>query len=225
MSTDAAFPTDDVLVRRLRHGDEAAFALILDAWSGSMLRLAQSFVSTPASAEEVVQDTWIAVIRGIDGFEGRSTLKTWVFRILVNTSKKRGMKEHRTIPFGSLLAEDGNPTVDPTRFRPVGDPHPGHWRPGREPQRHSEPEAAAERVEMREIIAAAMTELPDRSRIVLTLRDAEGYSSDEVCELLGITAGNQRVILHRARAAVRVRLENYLALAGESRARQLGGER
>ncbi|RDI43634.1 RNA polymerase sigma factor [Nocardia mexicana] len=216
MSTDAAFPADDVLVDRLRGGDEAAFALILDAWSGSMMRLAQSFVSTPASAEEVVQDTWIAVIRGLAGFEGRSALKTWVFRILVNTAKRRGMKENRTVPFGSLLSEDSGPLVDRTRFQPDGYPHPGHWRVGEEPQRRSGPEDEAERVEMREVIVAAMAELSDRSQIVLTLRDAEGYTSAEVCALLGITAGNQRVILHRARSAVRARLENYCS-PGRSR--------
>jgi RNA polymerase sigma-70 factor, ECF subfamily len=212
---ETSLPADDLLVQRLRAGDETTFTVILAAWSGSMLRLAMSFVSTPASAEEVVQETWIAVIRGIDGFEGRSALKTWVFRILVNTAKKRGIKEHRTVPFGSLLPEDTEPTVDPDLFRPAADPYPGHWRPGRTPQRWSEPEDAAERVEMGAVLAAAIAELPDRSRIVLTLRDAEGYSSQEICAVLGITAGNQRVILHRARAAVRARLEVYFRTADE----------
>ncbi|MDO3645835.1 RNA polymerase sigma factor [Nocardia mangyaensis] len=209
MVGQSPIPADDELVERLRDGDESAFAVILGAWSGSMLRLAMSFVSTPASAEEVVQDTWLAVIRGIDGFEGRSALKTWVFRILVNTAKKRGIKEHRTVPFGSLLPEDSGPTVDPDRFRPADDPHPGHWRPGEKPRRWSEPEDAAEREELATVLAAAIAQLPARSRVVLTLRDAEGYTCEEVCALLEITPGNQRVILHRARAAVRAQLEPY----------------
>ncbi|WP_280338920.1 RNA polymerase sigma factor [Nocardia neocaledoniensis] len=219
MDGRSALPSDDELVRRLRGGDESAFALVLTAWSGSMLRLARSFVSTPASAEEVVQDTWLAVVRGIDGFEGRSSVKTWVFRILVNTAKKRGIREHRTIPFGSLLPEDSGPTVDPRRFRPAHDPYPGHWRPGEQPQRWSEPEDSAERGEIGAVIALAMAELPARGRVVLTLRDAEGCTAEEVCELLGISAGNQRVILHRARAAVRARLEEYYRDAGERRTR------
>ncbi|WP_405151094.1 sigma-70 family RNA polymerase sigma factor [Nocardia salmonicida] len=219
MGGETSLPADDLLVQRLRAGDETTFTVILTAWSGSMLRLAMSFVSTPASAEEVVQETWIAVIRGIDGFEGRSALKTWVFRILVNTAKKRGIKEHRTVPFGSLLPEDTEPTVDPDRFRSAADPYPGHWRPGQTPQRWSEPEDAAERVEMGAVLAAAIAELSDRSRIVLTLRDAEGYSSQEICAMLGITAGNQRVILHRARAVVRARLEVYFRTTDESGSR------
>ncbi|WP_327138819.1 RNA polymerase sigma factor [Nocardia sp. NBC_01327] len=209
MSDDGALPPDDVLVGRLSKGDESAFEQLLDAWSASMLRLARSFVSTNASAEEVVQETWLAVIRGIDGFEGRAALKTWVFRILVNTAKKRGLKERRTLPFGSLTSEDEGPTVDPSRFRSAGDPYPGHWLADRKPQRWSEPEIAAERAEIMRVVAAALAELPDRNRIVITLRDMEGYSSDEVCELLDISQGNQRVILHRSRAAVRVKLEHY----------------
>ncbi|MFC4127695.1 RNA polymerase sigma factor [Nocardia rhizosphaerae] len=209
-------PTDAELVRRLRAGDDSAFAAVLTAWSGSMLRLARSFVTTAASAEEVVQDTWIAVIRGLDRFEGRSSLKTWVFRILVNTAKKRGIKEHRIVLFGSL-PEDGEPAVDPDLFRPADDPYPGHWRHDAKPQRWSEPEDSAERGEIGAVLAQALAALPDRGRIVLTLRDAEGYTAEEVCDLLGISAGNQRVILHRARAAVRARLEEYYRSAGEIR--------
>nr|WP_246461790.1 sigma-70 family RNA polymerase sigma factor [Nocardia transvalensis] len=202
-------PPDDVLADRLRAGDERSFQLVLDAWSASMLRLARSFVSSNASAEEVVQETWLAVIRGIDGFEGRSALKTWVFRILVNTAKKRGTKESRTIPFGSMTPDDEAATVEPSRFQPVGDPYPGHWRPGEKPQRWSEPENAAERSEVLRTVAAAVATLADRSRIVITLRDMEGYSSEEVCEMLDISPGNQRVILHRARAVVRAALAGY----------------
>lgn len=209
MRHDGALPADDVLVAELRTGVEATFALVVDAWSGSMLRLARSFVSTDASAEEVVQEAWLAVVRGIDRFEGRSSLRTWVYRILVNTAKKRGVKEHRTVPFASLHPEDEGPTVDPDRFRPPGDPYPGHWAIGRGPRPWSEPEDAAERAELARCLAAAVAALPDRHRTVLTLRDVEGYAADEVCELLDLSAGNQRVILHRARAAVRAELERY----------------
>lgn len=209
MSHNGVLPPDDVLVGNLRKRDEAAFQSMLDAWSPGMLRLARSFVSTNASAEEVVQEAWLAVIRGIDGFEGRAAFKTWVYRILVNTAKKRGIAESRTVPFGSLLGEDEGPSVDPDRFRPAGDPYPGHWKAGQKPQHWSEPETATERAEFARVVAGALAELPDRHRIVLVLRDMEGYSSEEVCGLLDISAGNQRVILHRARAAIRTKLEGF----------------
>ncbi|MEV0059877.1 sigma-70 family RNA polymerase sigma factor [Nocardia sp. NPDC050718] len=209
MGHDGALPADDVLVAELRAGVDATFAQVVDAWSGSMLRLARSFVSTDASAEEVVQEAWLAVVRGVDRFEGRSSLKTWVYRILVNTAKKRGIKEHRTVPFATLLPEDEGPAVDPGRFRPPGDRYPGHWAIGAKPRPWSEPEDAVERAEVARLLAAAVSALPDRHRTVLTLRDIEGYSADEVCALLDISAGNQRVLLHRARSTVRARLEQY----------------
>jgi len=204
-------PPDAELVARLRVGDEAAFRLVLDAWSPSMLRLARSFVSTGDSAEEVVQDAWLGVIQGIDRFESRSSLKTWVFRILVNIAKGRGVKESRTLPFSSLLPEDEEPSVDPSRFRPAADAYPGHWNPGQKPQAWALPESEALHSEVRRVVGEALAALPDRHRIVVTLRDVEGYTSDEVCHLLNISPGNQRVVLHRARAAVRTRLETYFA--------------
>ncbi len=209
MGSDTALPPDEQLVARLVAGDEAAFRLVLDAWSAGMLRLARTFVSTSASAEEVVQETWLAVIGGIGKFEGRSALKTWIYRILVNTAKARGAKEQRTVPLSGLLPGDDAPTVEPSRFRTGDDPYPGHWRPGEEPQRWSHPEDHALTGEARQVITAALAALPSRYRVVITLRDAEGYGSDEVCELLGITPGNQRVLLHRARAEIRRRLEDY----------------
>ncbi|GAA1991645.1 RNA polymerase sigma factor [Catenulispora subtropica] len=209
MGHDSSLPPDGELAARLRGGDEAAFRLVLDAWSPSMLRLARSFVATAHSAEEVVQEAWLGVIQGVGRFEGRSSLKTWVFRILVNTARNRGAKESRTLPFSSLLPEDEGPTVDPSRFRPGSDPYPGHWNPGQKPQPWMLPETAMLRAEARRVVGAALAALPDRHRIVVTLRDVEGYSSEEVCAMLGISAGNQRVILHRGRAAVRARLEEY----------------
>lgn len=210
-AADSTLPPDEVLVARLRKGDEAAFVLLLDSWSRSMMRVARSFVSTRASAEEVVQDTWVAVIRGIDRFESRSSLRTWVYRILVNTAKTRGMRENRSVPVTSLLPVDSGdgPTVDPARFQGSDGEFPGHWREF--PAEWPSPESAALHDEFRRIVSEALDELPERQRIVITLRDVEGYTSEEVCDLLGISAANQRVMLHRARAAVRARLERYFA--------------
>ncbi|MFD3994052.1 RNA polymerase sigma factor [Streptomyces sp. NPDC058548] len=204
-------PPDEVLVKRLCDGDEETFALVLDTWSGGMIRLAMSFVSTKASAEEAVQDTWLAVIRGIGDFEGRSSLKTWVYRILINTARTRGAKESRTVPFASLLPEEDGPTVDPDRFRGPAERFPGHWVVGQEPRHWHIPEDHVLRGEVREVIAEALDALPPRLRTVITLRDVEGYGSEEVCSLLEITPGNQRVLLHRARAVLRRKLEVYLS--------------
>jgi RNA polymerase sigma-70 factor (ECF subfamily) len=202
-------PPDDVLVERLRYGDEDTFALLLDAWSAGMTTMARSFVSTTDTADEVVQEAWLAVFRGIDKFEGRSALKTWVYRILINIAKHRGVKESRSLPFASLLPEDVGPTIDPSRFRPSGDPYPGHWAEGQEPQVWHLPEDCALLGEARSVITEALAALPPRLRTVITLRDIEGYESAEVCELLSVSPGNQRVLLHRARAAIRARLEEY----------------
>jgi RNA polymerase sigma-70 factor (ECF subfamily) len=201
----AGLPPDDVLVARLRRGEESAFALVLDHWSGGMLRLARSFVSTEESAAEVVQETWLAVIEGIGRFEARSSLKTWVYRILTNTAKRRGIREHRVVPLSSI--DDSGPTVDPSRFRPDGDPFPGHW--WEFPALWPTPDQGLLRHEVQAWLAEALAELPDRQRVVITLRDVEGYPSEEVCELLGISKANQRVLLHRARAFVRGKLEKY----------------
>ncbi|MFI0980897.1 RNA polymerase sigma factor [Streptomyces sp. NPDC021093] len=204
-------PPDEVLVQRLREGDEETFTLVLDTWSGGMLRLAMSFVSTRASAEEAVQDTWLAVFKGIGDFEGRSSLKTWVYRILVHTAKARGTRESRTIPFASLLPEEEGPTVDASRFRAPGERYAGHWAVGQGPQHWHVPEEHVLRGEVRAMVEEALGELPPRLRSVMTLRDVAGYGSEEVCSLLDISPGNQRVLLHRARAYVRRKLEGYLS--------------
>jgi RNA polymerase sigma-70 factor (ECF subfamily) len=201
-------PPDAELAARLRSRDAAAFALVVDAWSAGMLRLARSFVSTPDSAAEVVQDTWLAVIKGLDGFEARSSLRTWVYRILVNTAKRRGLREGRVVPLSSLPDEAG-PTVDPARFAGPGDEYPGHWLDF--PAQWPSPEQHALSGELRSLLGAALASLPERQRVVITLRDVEGYSSDEVCAILEVSAANQRVLLHRARAFVRSRLETYYA--------------
>jgi RNA polymerase sigma-70 factor (ECF subfamily) len=193
------------LVARLRAGDEQAFASLVDGWSGWMLRLAREHVPTPSVAEEVVQETWLAVLEGLDRFRGESSLRTWVWRILSNQAKRRGVRESRTVPFASLVSEDDGPTVDPTRFQGVGDPHPGGWRQFPEEW----PDHVALSREVHEVVTVALTELPPRQRVVVALRDLDGHTAEEVCDVLGISAGNQRVLLHRGRAVVRAHLERY----------------
>ncbi len=200
-------PGDAELVARLRGRDEAAFALVLDAWSGGMSRVARSIVSTHASADEVVQDAWLAVVQAIGTFEARSSLKTWVYRILVNTAKRRAMREGRHVSWSLIPGEDDTPTVDPARFGGPGDPFPGHWLAFPAPWPSPEQNMLAGEVQAQ--VEAALAALPERQRVVITLRDVEGYSSDEVCSILDISAANQRVLLHRARAFVRGRLEEY----------------
>lgn len=202
--------SEDAIVASLRAGDQATFARLLDEWSRSMLYLARSFVSSEAIAEDVVQDTWLAVISGIDRFEGRSSLRTWVYRILVNTAKKRGVRESRTIPWSSMFSGDEDPghTVDPALFRSADDQYPGHWREF--PATWPSAEGSVLASEIRTKVRAAVETLPDRQRIVIMLRDVMGHSSDEVCQMLEISMANQRVLLHRARAVVRSRLAAYL---------------
>jgi RNA polymerase sigma-70 factor (ECF subfamily) len=206
--------TDEAIVAGLRSGDEAVFGHLLNDWSRSMLHLARSFVATQASAEEVVQDTWLAVIQGIDDFEGRCTVRTWVYRILVNTAKKRGVRESRTVPWSSMLAEDDAvPTVEPSRFRGTDDQYPGGWVSFPAPWTTTEGEVLAGEVRTR--LRDALDTLPERQRAVVTLRDVVGHTATEVCEMLGISEGNQRVLLHRGRAATRARIAPYLEAAAD----------
>jgi RNA polymerase sigma-70 factor, ECF subfamily len=205
-------PDETALLDRLRVGDEAAFTDVVDRWSRTMLRVARAYVSTDASAQEVVQDTWLAVIRGLDAFEGRSTLKTWAFRILVNTAKTRGVREARSRPMSSLVVnlDDDSATVDPSRFRGPDDQYPGGWAPHAVPQRwEGDPAREVLRGEVRTLVSSAMSELPERQRAVLLLRDVQGCDSDEVCQILDLTPENQRVLLHRGRARMRASLEDY----------------
>lgn len=196
---------DRELVTALRGGDETAFVALVDAWSGWMLRLAREHVPNHASAEDVVQETWLAVLKGLDGYRGDAALRTWVYRILLNQAKRRGVNERRVVPFASLQPEDDGPTVDPSRFRGADDAYPGHWR--------EFPDAWPDRValtrEVHAVVVAALDDLPPRQRTVVVMRDLEDRPADEVCTMLGITAGNQRVLLHRGRAVVRAHLERY----------------
>jgi len=202
-------PDDAAIVARLRGRDEAMFAALLDAWSPGMLRVARAYLADEHAAQDVVQEAWLGVLRGIDGFEARASLRTWVYRILVNRAISRGSRDARVIPASSLTptAEDYAPTVDPARFRGGDDPYPGHWRS--HPDRWPTPESELLARETRHHLAAALERLPARQRIVVTLRDVEGHSSDHVCEILHISPANQRVLLHRDRAALRAALEEH----------------
>lgn len=200
---------DASVVAALRRGDEAAFVELVNAYSGSLLRLAQDFCRTRSVAEEVVQETWLAVLNGIDRFEGRSSLKTWIFRILVNKAKTRGVRESRSVPFSSLETDDRERAVPEERFRGPDNQWAGHWA---DPPRALDavPEHRLLGREVRERIAEALTTLPESQRVVVTLRDVAGWDADEVCEALGLSEGNQRVLLHRGRAKLRAALERYL---------------
>jgi RNA polymerase sigma-70 factor (ECF subfamily) len=214
VADEPASTTDDAtLLDRLRRRDERAFEEIVRSWSPTMLRVARGFVSTDASAQEVVQEAWLGVIRGLASFEGRSSLRTWAFRILVNIAKTRGVKEHRTTPLSSVGPDDSGPTVDPSRFRGLDDPEwPRHWTVAGTPRHWDvDPETGVLRAETREVVTAAVDELPERQRQVVVLRDVHGFESEEVCDLLGLTAENQRVLLHRGRAKVRATLEAHFA--------------
>jgi len=204
------------LVERLRSGDEAAFMSLVERYRPSMLRIARMYVPTPAVAEEVVQDAWLGVLRGLAGFEGRSSLRTWIFRILVNTAKSRGQREARSVPFSSLWApgEAEDPSVDPGRFRPDDDPRwPGHW--AAPPTRwDGVPEDRLLSAETLARIGEAIEALPPNQREVIRLRDVLGWSSAEVRNALDLSETNQRVLLHRARSKVRRALESYLAQEG-----------
>ena len=200
---------ETALVARLRAGDEAAYAALVDQHTPSMLRVARGYVRTREIAEDVVQETWLAVVKGIGGFEGRASLRTWIFTVLINIAKARGIREHREVEVQSKVAAGG--TVDPARFRPEGDPWPGHWRENATPTPFPDtPEGSLLGAELTEVARRELEKLPERQRMVVSLRDLLDFDSAEVCELLGISAANQRVLLHRGRAAVRQVLEVYL---------------
>ena len=202
---------DAALVRALRARDETAFAALLDAYQASLLRVAMIYVGNRAVAEEVVQETWLGVIRGIDRFEGRSSLKTWIYRILNNIAKTRAEREGRTVPLSALATvdEDGEPSVEIDRFFDASHPTwAGHWIAY--PSTWDDvPERRLLSSELRARLEGAIEALPPSQRLVVRLRDVEGFPPEEVCELLGISEGNQRVLLHRGRAKLRAALERY----------------
>ena len=194
---------DAELLRQLRAGDEQAFVTLVERYNGSMLRLAASFVPSRAVAEEVVQDTWLAVLRGLSAFQGRSSLRTWMFTILVNRARTTGTREQRTIPFA-----DTGPVVDASRFGPDGawSAPPEHW--------IEEAEDRIEAEKLAQTLKALVGGLPERQREVVLLRDVEGMTSAEVCQVLAISEANQRVLLHRGRGKLRQALESELGVRG-----------
>jgi RNA polymerase sigma-70 factor (ECF subfamily) len=207
----SADPVADLLVR-LRRGDELAFRTLVERYSATMLRVARLHVRDRQAAEEVVQETWLAVIKGLQRFEERSTLKTWLFRILTNRAKTRGEREARSVPFSALAAADARadePAVDPDRFRAPDDQYPGGWA-APPPRWETLPQERLLSQETLQRVEEAIERLPPAQRAVIRLRDVDGFDSDEVCELLGLSHGNQRVLLHRARSKVRAALERYL---------------
>ena len=207
------FSDDAVLVKALSTRDPDAFAYLLDRYHASLVRLALQYVPGRAVADEVVQETWLAVIQGIDRFEQRSSLKTWLFRILVNVARSHGVKENRSIPFAITAALDEDPAVDPHRFRRFGKGR-GQWK--RPPQPWSDPEQRALDAETIATIRETVDLLPPSQREVLTMRDLLGWSPAEVCDALELSDTNQRVLLHRARSKVRAALERSYDESRES---------
>jgi RNA polymerase sigma-70 factor, ECF subfamily len=199
---------DGELLRRLREGDQQTFARIVRDWTPSMLRVARSVVTSHASAEECVQEAWIGVIRGLDRFESRSRLRTWALGIVLNIARRRASRDGRVVLWAGPEDDDAGATVDPRRFRPAGERWAGGWTERGAP-RHWDPERFVLAGETLGLLAAALEELPARQRAVVGLRDVHGLSNEEVCEALQLTPGNQRVLLHRARARLRQVLEDY----------------
>lgn len=198
---------EQALVTGLRAGGQRAFAQLVDEHTPALLRVARAYVSDHPTAEDVVQETWIAVVKGIRGFEGRSSLKTWLFAVLTNIAKQRGVRDHRR---NETLTDFGAATVDPARFHRPGEPGAGSWKQPPAPFPDS-PEGSVLHRELLEVARRELDKLPEGQRAVVTLRDLLGFDAAEVCEVLDITAGNQRVLLHRGRAAIRQSLEDYLS--------------
>ncbi len=207
---ESALSREDAdLVARLRAGEEGAFVVVVERYHAAMVRLATAYVPSHAVAEEVAQEAWLGVLKGIDRFEGRSSLKTWIFRILTNTAKTRGERENRTIAFSSLWdAGEDEPSLPPERFLAAPEPGAGRWLAHPEEWELS-PEDTLLSSEMMHCIKGAMATLSSNQCEVMRLRDIEGWSSEEVCNALQISETNQRVLLHRARSRVRRALESY----------------
>jgi RNA polymerase sigma-70 factor, ECF subfamily len=210
---DRVATADDLhLVEMLRSGNEAVFVSVVNCYTNTMMRLARLYVPSWAVAEEIVQETWMAVLVSLNRFEGRSSLKTWMFRILINCAKTRAQREGRCVPFSSLLDSDieaAEPAVEADRFLPADHQLPGHWVSF--PSNWEElPEERLLSQETAVCLQQAIEALPPRQRAIITLRDIEGWTAEEACNTLGLSEVNQRVLLHRARSKVRRALEKYL---------------
>jgi len=205
-----ASPEDLAFVDRLRAGDEAAFMMLVDRHQGPMLRIARMYVSTRAVAEEVVQEAWLGILQGLDRFEGRSSLRTWMYRILVNIAKTRGQREGRSVPFSALAGDDqAEPAVADSWFQGSGGEWPGHWSSLPNDWR-GVPEERVLAGETLRVIGEAVSALPPMQAEVIRLRDVLGWSSEEVRNALDLSETNQRVLLHRARSKVRRAVDGYL---------------
>ena len=211
--------TDEAtLVTRLRGGDEAAFTTIVDRYHGAMLRVARGFVHDHATAEEVVQDAWMGVLKGLGSFEGRSSLRSWIFAIVVNRAKTKAVREARSTPFSALATQEAagtQPSVDPDRFRGPDMEWPGHWAEPPRPWAEN-PEARLLQGETMAYLERALEELPPAQRSVIMMRDFAGYDAQAICNALDISETNMRVLLHRARSRIRGQLEQYLVEPPES---------
>jgi RNA polymerase sigma-70 factor (ECF subfamily) len=197
---------DADVVAALRGGDQDLFARLVSEWSPAMLRVARVHVSNREAAEDVVQEAWMAALRGLASFEGRASLRTWVIGIVLNLARRHGSREHRNLPDPSLTTE---PTVDPARFQGPGERYPGGWR--QFPTPWPSPEDSAVSREIMTQIYRALEKLPERQRAVVELRDVHGYDGQEVADVLELSRGNQRILLHRGRAGIRRELETYFA--------------
>jgi RNA polymerase sigma-70 factor (ECF subfamily) len=223
---DRSSPDDRRLIMALRDRDEAAFAELIARYNPGLVRLATSFVGSRTVAEDVAQDAWVGVLRGIDRFEGRSSLRTWIYRILVNTAKTRGVRESRSVPFTALSgSEERGPSVDPDRFLPADDPALPHRWASLPRSWEDVPEAALLGRETRQVIDTAIDGLPPAQRSVIQLRDIEGFSAREVSDLLELSDVNERVLLHRARSKVRQALEDYLSARADLQGAGRAGHR
>jgi RNA polymerase sigma-70 factor, ECF subfamily len=202
---------DAALLAALRAGDERAFASLVDRYQPSLVRVARQYVPTQEIAEDVAQEAWLGLLRGLDSFEGRSSLRTYLFRIVMNLARTRGVRESRTAPFSSLAPDDEDgPSVDPERFVRAPAAGAGHWLSPIRPWTLSA-EQLALNAELGAEIAEAIERLPEAQRRVVTLRDVEGLDAREVCDLLGLSEGNQRVLLHRGRTKLREALAEAYA--------------
>jgi RNA polymerase sigma-70 factor (ECF subfamily) len=208
VATAAGSARDEELVAALRAGDEQAFRDLFEHNYPMMKRVARSYVASDAVAEEIVQETWMAVVTGIDRFQGRSALATWIFSILTNQAKTHSARERRALPFSAIAPREvDEPAVDPDRFQTDDESWPGHW--ATPPRPWQKPERRLLSLEAREHLKAALAQLPDRQLLVVALRDVEGRSAEEVCDLLDLSEENQRVLLHRGRSRLRAVLDEY----------------
>jgi len=204
--------SDAQTLAALRAGDERTFRELYARSYPMMKRVARAYVASDAVAEEIVQETWMAVVTGLERFEGRSALGTWIFSILTNQAKTHSAREKRALPFSCVAPSDAEkPAVDPDRFQKDDDAWPGHW--ATPPRPWQKPERRLLSLEARDHLKAALAQLPERQRMIVGLRDVEGHSAEEVCELLGLSQENQRVLLHRGRSRLRAVLEEYLDAA------------